>query len=73
MIMGCFYMSIPVTWSEYSFMCPDYCRSHLHGHLDLLHVFPYPTETPTIQNIVIVLPLLLCQEILLCCLYRLMD
>ena len=45
--------------SEYSFMCPDYRRSHLHGRLDLLHGLPHPPETPSIQNIVIVLPLLL--------------
>ena len=38
-------------------MCPDYRRSHLHGRLDLLHGLPHPPETPSIQNIVIVLPL----------------
>ena len=61
MIVGCFYMSIPVTWSELLSIasCGDYRRSHLHGRLDLLHGLPHPPETPSIQNIVIVLPLLL--------------
>jgi len=36
MILRCFYMSIPVIWSGYSFMCLDCRLSHLHGRLVVL-------------------------------------
>jgi len=48
MILGCFYMSIPVTWSEYSFICLDYHHSRLYGRLYLLHGLPHPPKIPTI-------------------------